>query len=387
MEFSKIIESLGIESFPPELEEIYNKGEGVSNFTADDIDALERDWHIIGGCRDALADCLEKTKKNEALWEFTKAAATYLTRTRHAEGFALKLPSTGDAYPDCYFSALLLVIAMPEALNNYLKRGFPREEIIEIVAAFKAKLNAGKSGIGNSFNWLRHYTSSVIYKTSLFGITPRIIAAPIMLLKNSVGEYRLMMTDGVYHKDGKVLGSAGYTDTDGSFNAEFSEDEQSYTGNLVVDSAVQRETTRLEKSEWTVVAKTGDGIAAIHIPRGAKLTDDVMNKSFREAFKIMVERYPDYNPKMVHCSSWLVDPKLAEILGPTSNIAHFISRFMKYPIKSGGKELFGFAFPSGIDSYEDLPEDTSLQRKLKKLYLDGGFIHAHAGFVTDIDIE
>ena len=66
-------------------------------------------------------------------------------------------------------------------------------------------------------------------------------------------------------------------------------------------------------------------------------------------------------------------------------IKRFSDRFIKYPIKSGGKELFPFAFPGNFESYEKLPENTSLQRKLKKLYIDGGVIHAHAGFVPHSD--
>ena len=110
-----------------------------------------------------------------------------------------------------------------------------------------------------------------------------------------------------------------------------------------------------------------------------------MTKSFKEAFKITKERYPDFNPKTVHCSTWMLDPMLAQILGPSSKITGFINRYLKYPIKSAGNELFGFAFPKNFDSYESLPEDTSLQRKLKAMYINGEFIHAHAGFVFESD--
>lgn len=393
MTFSEIIEELGIESYPAELEEIYKDAKGVLNFSEKDIDMLEREYSVIGACQAELVDCLNEIRSNSALWEYTAAAAAYLSRVSHAEGLKLKLPSVSNEYPTCYYSALLLVMAMPEAINNYLRRGFSKDEVADIVSAFRAKMNASnesgeKLGLDSSaYNWLRHYTSSVIFKTSLFGITPRILNSPLMLLKNSCGEYKIMMTGGRFHRDGKILGSAGYTDEGGAFDAEFSEDEKFYTGHEVIDSRVSNELSRLSKSEWRIVLKQGDGFAGLHIPRNAELTDERMNKSFREAYKLTVERYPDYNPKGVHCSTWLLDPKLSEILGPGSNIARFQSRFTKYPIKSGGKELFGFAFPKNVNSYKDLPENTSLQRKLKAMYINGEFICAHAGFVTDIDFD
>ena len=126
-------------------------------------------------------------------------------------------------------------------------------------------------------------------------------------------------------------------------------------------------------------------MVGLHIPRGADLSEESMTKGFRDAMAKTLKHYKDLDPKVVHTSTWLLSPKLAELQGEGSGIARFSGRFIKYPIKSGGKELFGFAFPKAPEKYEDLPEDTSLQRKLKALYVSGGFIHAHAGFVPESD--
>ena len=129
MTFSETIKKLGIEEYPAELEKIYENGEGVLNFDASDIDALEREYAVIGECQSGLADCLAKIKNDSALFEYTASAAAYLSRVSHAEGLKLKLPTVADEYPTCYYSALLLVMAMPAAIENYLKRGFSKEEI------------------------------------------------------------------------------------------------------------------------------------------------------------------------------------------------------------------------------------------------------------------
>lgn len=383
MEFKEVVKKLSIESYPAELEEMFNNG-GVSNFDSKDIDALDEEYHAVGNLRESLKLCLEEVKKDEALWGYTYAAAALLSKVTHTGGYEIKLPEVKSEYPLCHYLSLLLVMAMPAAVAKYHERGFYKEEIVDILGAFRGRINSLETGLNpQGYHWLRHYTSSVLYKTSLFSITPRILVAPMMLLKNTRHEYKLIATGGRYHRDGKVLGSAGYTDEDGAFDAEFSEDELCYTGNEVINACVTKNAIKLKKSEWSVVIKQGDGIAGIHIPRGADLSDEKMKKSFREAFEIMKERYPDYNPKAVHCSSWLVCPTLIELQGPNSNITRFVNTFIKYPIKSAGTELFGFAFPKKPDSYEELAEDTSLQRKIKALYLDGKHIHAHAGFVPE----
>ena len=126
-------------------------------------------------------------------------------------------------------------------------------------------------------------------------------------------------------------------------------------------------------------------MVGLHIPRNADLSEESMTKGFHDAMEKTLRHYSDLSPKVVHCSTWLLSPTLADLCGHKGGITRFQNRFIKYPIKSGGKELFGFAFPSGIENYEDLPEDTSLQRKLKALYISGGFSLAHAGFVPDSD--
>ena len=48
---------------------------------------------------------------------------------------------------------------------------------------------------------------------------------------------------------------------------------------------------------------------------------------------------------------------------------------------AGGSAVFSFVFVRKPENLQDLPEDTSLQRKLKKLYLDGDCIHTYSGAI------
>ena len=83
----------------------------------------------------------------------------------------------------------------------------------------------------------------------------------------------------------------------------------------------------------------------------------------------------------MYCSSWLLDPQLGELLGENANITGFQNRYIRHPQKSAGMHVFGFVFPKRYGSFETLPEDSGLRRKLKQLYLDGGHIYAYAGVI------
>ena len=128
----------------------------------------------------------------------------------------------------------------------------------------------------------------------------------------------------------------------------------------------------------------GDGFAGVHIPRGADLTDEKITESFKLALEKARKYYPEFSAKAVCCSSWMLDPSLEEILGEKSKITGFVRRFVKYPMKSNEKSIFGFVFPKIFSSYASLPEDTTLRRKLKERYLRGEYIHTFSGVVPDI---
>ena len=88
--------------------------------------------------------------------------------------------------------------------------------------------------------------------------------------------------------------------------------------------------------------------------------------------------------KAFKCESWLMDPQLAKILGEDSNITKFVNRFIPACGRSAGRGVFSFVFlqPKPAEAViENLPEDTSLQRKLKEHYLNGGCIYEMHGFI------
>ena len=76
------------------------------------------------------------------------------------------------------------------------------------------------------------------------------------------------------------------------------------------------------------------------------------------------------------------NPRLREIQGAQSRITQFEECFVKYPNKdTTGGAVFSFVFVRKPANLEDLQEDTSLQRKLKKLYLEGDCIHTYSGAI------
>lgn len=135
----------------------------------------------------------------------------------------------------------------------------------------------------------------------------------------------------------------------------------------------------LDKSLFTPYLSPGDPVISVHIPRGARIDRASTREDFAAARAFFAQYYPEEPLKCFHCSSWLLDKTMADYLSENSNILAFQKLFQTFCVKSTGQEVFSFVHPQPFESYEDLPETTSLERMLKRRYLNSDPVFVHAG--------
>lgn len=115
---------------------------------------------------------------------------------------------------------------------------------------------------------------------------------------------------------------------------------------------------------------------SIHIPSDA----DLEGKSVRASLK----RARDLLPRLPFtCYSWLLSPKLKRLLPEDSNILRFRSMFRKFRYNSGDDSYRLWVFKDPRLSPRDYPEDTTLQRNMKKFVLHGGKVGAAFGVLRE----
>ena len=119
---------------------------------------------------------------------------------------------------------------------------------------------------------------------------------------------------------------------------------------------------------------------ALHIPSDAVFTGPAVDESLKQAEDFLKAYYPDWVDCPMVCSSWLLSPELQGLLGENSNILHFQRRFRITQVKPEDCSFIRWVFVSPEDTTpRNLPENTSLQRKIKQHLLRGGRIGAAAG--------
>ena len=129
-----------------------------------------------------------------------------------------------------------------------------------------------------------------------------------------------------------------------------------------------------EKAEMSQSEKRSPYLLHVHIPSDADLSPECCDESFRMADQFFAEHFPETAGSKFACDSWLLSPALKELLPKGSRILQFQNRF---EVKSWNKEegaYLEWVFKRKDLPLEKLPEETSLQRKMKAYVLQGGKI-------------
>lgn len=129
---------------------------------------------------------------------------------------------------------------------------------------------------------------------------------------------------------------------------------------------------RLGELEYELVLQDGELFVSIHIPSDAVLTKEFILKSVYECKEFISKYYPEYNMAKYVCGTWLLSPNLKEYLKDGSRILQFQEFFEIVNFNEDSKDFMDWLFMKDQNaSIMSLPEDTSLQRNVKKALLEG----------------
>ena len=193
---------------------------------------------------------------------------------------------------------------------------------------------------------------------------------------------KILWDDAILHRGGMPFGTAGFTEEAGRFRAVLEESGDSVTGFTVNEwgeCAAEPVTLR----GYREVLRRGDNVLSVHIPALEPFTPEICDASFSDAVRIFRTYYPEFPFRAFHCHSWMLERRLVQIIGRESNITHFGRRFTVYPVVSSGHDVYSFLFhvPKAVPP-EELPEKTSMQRKVKEYLCAGNYYYEKSGVIV-----
>lgn len=103
----------------------------------------------------------------------------------------------------------------------------------------------------------------------------------------------------------------------------------------------------------------GNGVLHVHIPESGPLTPSACDASFARAREVFPEHHT------ARCHSWLLDPRLAEVLPSDANIVRFQRRFaLSGEVSEGNADVLRFVFHTFDPDLDKLEPVTTLERAL-----------------------
>lgn len=287
------------------------------------------------------------------------------------------------------FPLAVLVSGTDHALDAFGEKGVSEDIARQTLgySGYFVRIYHKKHGFWglDELGWLRNFVRADIFQMGRLSFMATEYNWPFRAFRSrKTGEIiTLCESRGHYRSDGLADGTNSVYDPD-AWNPclEFTED--TIIGNRVSDDGkAVCERCTLDAKDWEQVLAPGNRMIEVHIPaENGKLTPDECVKSYRQAIKYFSERHPGTQFAAFTCWSWLLDPGLAEILPPDSNIVKFQKSFHLLPVIGDHYQAYDLVFGSSKTDIAAAPQDTYLQREIVRYVEAGNMMRSCAGFIT-----
>lgn len=398
---SEFMKKIGCEKYPPRWSGFFDEAcsdfekNGCELLNPEYYDELHRKYGMLSEFLDVYKLCAREISKNKEL-------SLYLHLWKRAmqdrdrimdDVYSYSLPSVPEGLDPIAVNLLLGLAICSGAdycYNKLVSLNIPGHMIYEIMKKPEAGTkryfdrNNGKYGY-SLFSWYQLAIDAKLYDVNRFQIE---INSPfgfnVKVYKNTKGEC-ITLADGLdVHSSGHILGTLFFEDEKNSWHASVTKEEGYICGyTFGEDALVKKELIRLPEDEWTLALSKDDPVIILHIPAQGKFTPEIVDESLKDIKKFIKEYFPDYKYKALATSSWFFDPQNEQLLPPESNILKFARRFNRFTVKDWGKSAFSFVYQTDNPVIEKLPENTSLQRAMKKHFLQGKTIYNVGGYLFE----
>lgn len=140
---------------------------------------------------------------------------------------------------------------------------------------------------------------------------------------------------------------------------------------------------RIGVLEYEFVEEDGEKYIGIHIPSNTPMELSRLRQSYLDARKFLSDYFPEHAKLDMFCNSWLLSPALKDILPENSNILNFQKSFIVDHVDYETNAFLVWVYKKKNLPIEQLPEETTLQRRMKKYLLNGGKIGWANGKLID----
>lgn len=302
--------------------------------------------------------------------------------------------------------AAVMVECLPYSVKRMLAAGV-QDDVVEAtlrdfsIWAQVYRQRYGRDGIGET-EWNLLSLTGRILRFGRLQYETKVFTDPYVVYRDLVSDALTILALGGQHEgaDGRPAADCAHGSADcahGSAVAADSADSADsagfvtrlesldgvVTGNRVdpVRGVVTRDPVRIDLHDVELLLAPGMPVTGIHIPADGPLDDDEVTQSLADASRRLGRL--GRGTVVGVCDSWLMDAALERFCPADGNIVRFMRRFLRYPIHADHPMIIERVFGWGADSLaiDELPERSSLQRRLKAYLAEGGRVQDAGGLI------
>lgn len=296
-------------------------------------------------------------------------------------------------------AGLLFLLALcggvPDALAFHRAHGVPssvsRETLRDLERwANHYRRHHGEWGIEPSLlRWFRLHMRGELYDLGRLQFQPTRWTMAAWVFRHRVsGRVVALAEDGVrFGPDGLRIDPDEAPDSPGAWTARLALDADWAIGHPITPrGAAQQEVVRLPRAEWDEALVPGDLVLDLHIPRGAPLDLEACRRSLEEAPRFFAAHFPERPFVAFACHSWLLDPQLADLLPPSTNLVRFQRQMYLIPTVGDQEDTLYRIFDGVPADLKTAPRDTSLRRAVLDHLGPGGTLGGGGCFLFPEDL-
>jgi len=358
------------------------------------LEDLEREYQLFGSDADAVFAAARQVAETPELCLFAKILH-YIIGKR--AGFSKSFPRLilNKAVEES-FVMLFPIAAYVRASSDALRaRGVPEDIVLDTLNFLRRNITESREALGKPGFTRYSFSIYSVYLFTNFLWIGRLrfeihtgFDRCVRAFADNDGKVCTLMCDTKLHRGGNILGAIGSADEDGAYDADFVETDTYYEGYPVdpETALAKNERVRLDKGQWRPILQPGDAMLKIHIPYGGRLDMDACLNAHARAQEVFKQCYPEYDFKGLVGNTWLFCPLLRKVLREDSNTVRYQKLYHLFPSKNDASTVFLYVFDMEVKSAAEvdaaaLPENNSMQRGVKKLLLEGNYLHQFNGFI------
>jgi hypothetical protein len=236
--------------------------------------------------------------------------------------------------------------------------------------------------------WLRHDTEGELYRVGRMEYMNKPFHGQLQAFRsNKTGETIALAENNVYYdRDGYICGSPEANP--GGWWSTLTFTDESVKGYRISPLGhCTRVLVELALSEWTCALKAGDYLLDMHIPGGGGFTPEKCRESMAGAVAFFSRHFPEQPFVGLGCMSWILNPDIAEIYRPDSNMVLWQREMYLFPIMCSGRDGLFFLFARDDIDPATAPRDTSMRRAFLDWIESGRHLKAGGAFMLTEDVQ